>query len=652
MGHFLSIIGAILGLGFLIFIHELGHYFVARRLGMKVEVFSIGFGRPLFKWERKGVKWQLGWFLFGGYVKIAGTEHVKGQDPYTVPGGFFSKTPWQRIQVAAAGPLVNFFFALFVFTLIWLMGGREMDYAEHTSRVGWVDPTSELYAKGVRPGDVIKSYNEAPLKSAKDHLLVPIMNPDHVQVKGYHVDPETGKKTPFDYTIKPYAHPLFVDAELLTTGITQGANYLIYDPLKFTLDDSLALSSNGEATPQEIMGIQPGDRIVWVDGERIYSLKQLQAILNDEHALLTIDRKGETLLRRVPRVATAELKLPSDVREELIDWQHEAHLVETKLSQLLTIPYNLTPYAVVENPLSYIDKEDEKKFLPDSPMEEPLQTGDRIVAIQGTPVKSSHQLFYQLQEPKVSVIVLRQPPASATETLKEADQAFLNDISNADLQMITASLGTSREVKQSGHLTLLHPITPRKRIDLIQSPEKRAAFLTEVAEKKQQIEKIENRDLRARALEALNAQQNQLILGLIGIRDQKIIYNPNPFQIILEVTEEVWTTLSSLFSGNFSPKWLSGPIGIVQVVQHSWQVSLLETLFWLGVISLNLAYLNLLPIPVLDGGYICLFLVEMLTGRRVKPQTMEKLILPFMLLLIGFFLYITFHDISRLFGVF
>lgn len=652
MGHFLPIIGAILGLGFLIFIHELGHYFVARRSGMKVEVFSIGFGRPIFQWEQKGVKWQLGWFLFGGYVKIAGTEHIKGQDPYAIPGGFFSKAPWKRIQVAAAGPLVNFFFAFIVFTIIWLMGGREMDYAEYTSRVGWVDPTSELYTKGVRPGDIIKSYNGAPLKSSKDHLLVPIMNPDHVQVQGYHVDPATGNKTSFDYTIKPYAHPLFVDAELLTTGITQGANYLIYDPLKFKLDDSLAFYSNGEPTPQEIMGIQPGDRIVWVDGERIYSLKQLQAILNDQHALLTIERKGSTFLRRVPRVETAELKLTSDVREELTDWQHEAHLWGTKFNQLLMIPYNLTPYAVVENPLSYIDKEDEKKFLPDSLMEEALQTGDRIVAIQGTPINSSHQLFYQLQEPKVSVIVLRQSPLSNSETLKEADQAFLSNISNPDLQAITSSLGTSREIKQAGHLMLLNPITPRKRIDLIQSPDKRAAFLTELAEKKQQIEKIDNRDIRARALEVLNEQQNQLILGLMGIHDQKIIYNPNPFQIILDVTEEVWTTLTSLFSGNFSPKWLSGPIGIMQVVEHSWQVSFLETLFWLGVISLNLAYLNLLPIPVLDGGYICLFLVEMLTGRRIKPQTMEKLILPFMLLLIGFFLYVTFHDISRLFGVF
>ncbi|MFN4174342.1 MAG: site-2 protease family protein, partial [Parachlamydiaceae bacterium] len=62
----LSLILAILGLSFLIFIHELGHYLMARREGMRVEIFSIGFGKPIFSWMKNGVKWQLGWIPFGG----------------------------------------------------------------------------------------------------------------------------------------------------------------------------------------------------------------------------------------------------------------------------------------------------------------------------------------------------------------------------------------------------------------------------------------------------------------------------------------------------------------------------------------------------------------------------------------------------------
>ena len=65
---------ALLGLSFLIFIHELGHYFMARRVGMRIEVFSIGLGKPIYSWMFQGVKWQFCYLPFGGYVQIAGEK--------------------------------------------------------------------------------------------------------------------------------------------------------------------------------------------------------------------------------------------------------------------------------------------------------------------------------------------------------------------------------------------------------------------------------------------------------------------------------------------------------------------------------------------------------------------------------------------------
>jgi regulator of sigma E protease len=95
---------------------------------------------------------------------------------------------------------------------------------------------------------------------------------------------------------------------------------------------------------------------------------------------------------------------------------------------------------------------------------------------------------------------------------------------------------------------------------------------------------------------------------------------------------------------------MSGPIGIVQVVHDNSMVSLKEALFWLGAISLNLGILNLLPLPVLDGGTICFALYELITGKRLKTKTLEKLIIPFALLLIGFFVFLTYHDLARIFS--
>ena len=114
---------AILGLGFLVFIHELGHFWMARRAGMKVEAFSVGFGRPIISWIKNGVRWQISWIPFGGFVKIAGMQKENGQEPHEVTEGFYSKSPWQRIQVSFMGPAVNIVFGLLLFGILWLSGG-------------------------------------------------------------------------------------------------------------------------------------------------------------------------------------------------------------------------------------------------------------------------------------------------------------------------------------------------------------------------------------------------------------------------------------------------------------------------------------------------------------------------------------------------
>src|SRR3989304_1476244 len=91
---------ALIGLGFLIFIHELGHYFMARRVGMAVEVFSIGFGKPVYTWKWGGVKWQICVLPVGGYVRIKGMETKKKRvDLYKITDGYFGKKPLDRIKV-------------------------------------------------------------------------------------------------------------------------------------------------------------------------------------------------------------------------------------------------------------------------------------------------------------------------------------------------------------------------------------------------------------------------------------------------------------------------------------------------------------------------------------------------------------------------
>ena len=113
--------------------------------------------------------------------------------------------------------------------------------------------------------------------------------------------------------------------------------------------------------------------------------------------------------------------------------------------------------------------------------------------------------------------------------------------------------------------------------------------------------------------------------------------------------EQTWKTLTSLFTGSLTPKSLSGPVGIVQALQQSWSTGIKDALFWLGFVSLNLAVLNLLPIPVLDGGHVLFSVIELVTKKPIRAKTMEKWIIPFLILLVLLFIYLTYQDLVRLF---
>ncbi len=637
---------AVVGLSFLIFMHELGHYYMARRVGMRVETFAIGFGKPIYSWVRDGVKWQIGWLFFGGYVKIAGQDNDDERDPYQIPDGFFGKRPIDRIKVAVAGPLVNLVLALVFFSVIWAIGGREKDFTEFTHKIGWVDPKSELFAAGIRPGDEITSYNDEPFHNFKDHLYAPMTSSGDIDVKGYKVDYLSGQKQPFAYKVKPYSHPNVYDKGILTTGIINSANYIIYKRLPQGQENPLP-----EGSPMLQSGIQYGDRILWVDGDLVFSGPQLSHLLNDSKVFLTIERNGQTMQVRVPRVPVQELKLDAEVKEELTDWQYEAELNNIKLRNLYVIPYNLTNDCIVQNELKFIDADNELSAFPHTPYaanEQPLLAKDKIIAIDGLPVKTAYELLKELQQHRVNIIVEREADLAKEVSWNVADADFDHEINGHAVSVIANSIGTSRPINNVGNYYLLNPVLPKTRHDFELSPDKQAWINAELLEQKKKVEGIEDPEKRNHALILLQNQEKQLLLGLPAVQDRKVNFNPSPFTQFGNVFGEIWRTLVALFSGSLNVKWISGPIGIIQVVHDNSMVSIKEALFWLGAISLNLGMLNLLPIPVLDGGTIVLSFYEMITGHRLHPKTLEKVILPFAVLLIGFFIFLTYQDLSRL----
>ena len=144
-----------------VFFHELGHFYAARRCGVRVEVFSVGFGRAIVSWHDKhGTEWKIGWLPLGGYVKFFGDENEASAPdaeklkelPDDARGDtLFFKPLWQRAIVVAAGPVANFILAIIIFASLYtLLGQRITDPV-----IGTVVENSAAERAGMKTGDLI-----------------------------------------------------------------------------------------------------------------------------------------------------------------------------------------------------------------------------------------------------------------------------------------------------------------------------------------------------------------------------------------------------------------------------------------------------------------------------------------------------------------
>lgn len=619
---------AILGLGFLIFIHELGHYFVARRNGIRVEVFSIGFGPTIKKWDVGGVKWQLCLLPFGGYVRMAGMEKKEGVEPHQIADGFYGKTPFQRIKVALAGPLTNIVFAFIAFTLIWMTNGQDKPFQQLTHVVGYVDSDSELKGSHINPGDIIFSINGKPYDGFPDLMTKLALSDQENELQGSHLNYWTGSKTPFNAKL-PKAHsPL---ERMNQFGILP-AQYLIFDDY------------SSPASPLNTSGIQKGDRVVWVDGSLIFSQQQLSSILNESTALLTLQRGTSYFQIKVPRLKINDLRLSQTFKHELDDWKHAAAL-PGKLSDLYFIPYQLSATGVIEDTLSFMNSLAEEV----SPVDDTagkIQSGDRVVAIGGTPIQNVFDLF-KLVQARTTLVIVQKTASSTVLPWNAADAAFETSFDTTALSQVVQSIGTPTPLLKLEQLTLLNPVQLKPLSELDLDAKTRAKMTAQYEAIKKAIEKIEDSQQRETQLRLLEESQKRLMLGAL-LTDRTVSFNPPPTTQFANVLENTWKTLTSLFSGSMPAKYMSGPVGIVQALQSSWSKGIKDALYWLGFVSLNLAILNLLPIPVFDGGHILFSVIEMFTGRPIGAKTMERWIIPFLILLVLLFIYLTYQDIARL----
>ncbi|MDR7433690.1 MAG: M50 family metallopeptidase [Armatimonadota bacterium] len=147
-----TILWAILAFGLMIIVHELGHFLVAKRAGITVYTFAIGFGPPLISFRRGETTYAINLIPFGGYVRMAGEDLDTAEEE----GSFRKKPLWQRALVILAGPGMNLFLAALIFTVIAVSVGIPVGVS---NRIGQLVPGFPAEQAGLRPGDAIVAIN-------------------------------------------------------------------------------------------------------------------------------------------------------------------------------------------------------------------------------------------------------------------------------------------------------------------------------------------------------------------------------------------------------------------------------------------------------------------------------------------------------------
>jgi regulator of sigma E protease len=153
-----SLLSAIIALGALIFIHELGHFLFAKLFGVGVEKFSLGFGPKLIGKKYGETEYLISAFPLGGYVKMVGEGDDTELDEADKARSFAGKPPWQRIVIVAAGPVFNLLFAYFIFIIVYMVGVPSV-----TTKVGEVVKDKPAARAGILTNDVITAINGRPV---------------------------------------------------------------------------------------------------------------------------------------------------------------------------------------------------------------------------------------------------------------------------------------------------------------------------------------------------------------------------------------------------------------------------------------------------------------------------------------------------------
>ncbi|MDR1254491.1 MAG: RIP metalloprotease RseP [Puniceicoccales bacterium] len=531
-----------------IFIHEFGHFLIAKKRKLYVPTFSIGFGPKIFSWKRGETEYCISLFPLGGYVALPQMGEIPIlEGSSTIPTKTLSFT--DKFLVAVMGAVFNILFAFVIATMLWIVGlsvpeqdkSTEIGYIvpKWSDEFGVTQPSPALQA-GLQVGDKILAIDDQPIQCFSDIEKYIILG-THRSKQGHAQSRITFERN--RQTHSTVLRPLKVQTNLLTNDFVRFSGII-------APKQDLTIERIESGSSAEKIGLQLGDKIVAIDDQPLHSFLGLRTYLNEkkpESVALSLQRNGELL-----KLACEPLKVP----------QQKSWLQMGEKNKLLEF---------------YVDEQDRDTCI-------------KILTSQG-------EFFIPFTEDAI---------------VRSCNGIRVNNLN--DLYALLESFRGKNLMFELVH------------------------------NGKSQLVSLPATDLNLQ----LHDMQYTYRLGIL-FQQKMILTHPTPWKQFSQSIQSTLETFSRLVNKNSDIKvqHLMGAPGIMRLL-HRFSTDDFRRLLWFIVLlNINLAILNLFPIPVLDGGHILFACIEKIRGKALPGRLISTIQTVFVILFLGLMLYVTVFDLRR-----
>ncbi len=636
----------VLGLGLVIFFHELGHFAVAKWCDVHVERFSIGLGPILWSRKKGETEYALSAIPFGGYVKMLGQDdmdpsQLTNEEIAQDPRAYSAKPVYQRMAIISAGVIMNVLTAVLFFAVALGIGIRSSP-----PEIGHVQVGMPAWSAGLELGDTITRIDGKPVKEYFDIARrVALSTGEKITVEGFHADKRTFKR------------------DIVPSG--KGTRRMIgvppIDGLQLAkVENDLPPFLQGSAAARAETAFQTGDVIRRVDGQEVSSYVELARILSEKRAsAVTIE---------VARGASADENQRSQKQEtQPVDEQLVAIKLEPEKFRSLGLRLDIGRIVAIKR---------------GSPAEkEGLKVGDKIIGVDGKSVGNDVDplrlpgMFAERRGQQVKITISREveggQPKTGEIVLVPEDRPGWTDYrdhpSGDETPLAIPAIGAAFHlipqvlsvepngpcadlVKPGDFIKSMNLVLPEgeptdglsasgkpieyvfKHEDKDQAKEKNftSAFWTMQIARTRSVELTVERAGEDKTVTVTPKAVDDWYVpyrGMLLAPKAMIVKSSSPLAAVgdgvrstLSTVGEIYLTLRNLFAGRLSFKELRGPVGIATIGYQFAKAGIPDLCMFLGMLSVNLAILNFLPIPVLDGGHMVFLTWEAVTRRKPSEK--------------------------------